>query len=143
MNVERGAPSFDLFMRHTSRGPDLLMNVLWVDWVSLGRWRDDNAGSGRVIDPHYHLICFGVSRDYIHSHYFFIPDSLSAGEMDIVIREEDISLAQIGVYASVSFLVVSAVGAALYTTCSKRYRLNWFEQNLLESANEKDEDQQR
>ncbi|XP_037711168.1 synaptotagmin-5 isoform X1 [Drosophila subpulchrella] len=62
--------------------------------------------------------------------------------MDIVIREEDISLAQIGVYASVSFLVVSAVGAALYTTCSKRYRLNWFEQNLLESANEKDEDQQ-
>lgn len=63
--------------------------------------------------------------------------------MDIVIREEDISLAQIGVYASVSFLVISAVGAALYTTCSKRYRLNWFEQNLLESANEKDEDQQR
>ncbi|EDW77291.2 uncharacterized protein Dwil_GK18165 [Drosophila willistoni] len=62
--------------------------------------------------------------------------------MDIVIREEDISLAQIGVYASVSFLVVSAVGAALYTTCSKRYRLNWFEQNLLESASEKDEDQQ-
>ncbi|XP_017037381.1 synaptotagmin-5 [Drosophila kikkawai] len=62
--------------------------------------------------------------------------------MDIVIREEDISLAQIGVYASVSFLVVTAVGAALYTTCSKRYRLNWFEQNLLESANEKDEDQQ-
>lgn len=67
----------------------------------------------------------------------------AAGAMDIVIREEDISLAQIGVYASVSFLVVSAVGAALYTTCSKRYRLNWFEQNLLESANEKEEDQQR
>lgn len=63
--------------------------------------------------------------------------------MDIVIREEELSLAQIGVYASVSFLVVSAVGAALYTTCSRRYRLNWFEQNLLESASEKDEEQQR
>ncbi|XP_051858509.1 synaptotagmin-5 isoform X1 [Drosophila albomicans] len=62
--------------------------------------------------------------------------------MDIVIREEDISLTQIGIYASVSFLVVSAVGAALYTTCSRRYRLNWFEQNLLESASEKDEEQQ-
>ncbi|XP_030383070.1 synaptotagmin-5 [Scaptodrosophila lebanonensis] len=62
--------------------------------------------------------------------------------MDIVIREEDISLAQIGVYASVSFLVVSAVGAALYTTCSRRYRLNWFEKNLLESATEKDEEAQ-
>ncbi|KAH8366428.1 hypothetical protein KR084_005443 [Drosophila pseudotakahashii] len=75
--------------------------------------------------------------------FLYLPSGLSiASEMDIVIREEDISLAQIGVYASVSFLVVSAVGAALYTTCSKRYRLNWFEQNLLESANEKDEDQQ-
>ncbi|EDW04129.1 synaptotagmin-5 [Drosophila grimshawi] len=62
--------------------------------------------------------------------------------MDIVIREEELSLTQIGVYASVSFLVVSAVGAALYTTCSKRYRLNWFEQNLLESASENDEEQQ-
>ncbi|XP_064546820.1 synaptotagmin-1 [Drosophila montana] len=62
--------------------------------------------------------------------------------MDIVIREEELSLTQIGVYASVSFLVVSAVGAALYTTCSKRYRLNWFEKNLLESASEKDEEQQ-
>lgn len=63
--------------------------------------------------------------------------------MDIVIREEELSLTQIGIYASVSFLVVSAVGAALYTTCSRRYRLNWFEQNLLESASEKDEEQQR
>ncbi|ALC38676.1 Sytalpha [Drosophila busckii] len=62
--------------------------------------------------------------------------------MDIVIREQEISLAQIGIYASVSFLVVTAVGAALYTTCSRRYRLNWFEQNLLESASEKAEDQQ-
>lgn len=63
--------------------------------------------------------------------------------MDIVIREEELSLTQIGIYASVSFLVVTAVGAALYTTCSRRYRLNWFEQNLLESASEKDEEQQR
>lgn len=63
--------------------------------------------------------------------------------MDIVIREGDISLSQIGIYASVSFLVVTAVGAVLYITCSRRYRLNWFEQNLLESASEKDEEQER
>lgn len=68
---------------------------------------------------------------------------VTLSEMDIVIREEELSLTQIGIYASVSFLVVSAVGAALYTTCSRRYRLNWFEQNLLESASEKDEEQQR
>lgn len=69
--------------------------------------------------------------------------SLSCSTMDIVIREGDISLSQIGIYASVSFLVVTAVGAVLYITCSRRYRLNWFEQNLLESASEKDEEQQR
>lgn len=79
----------------------------------------------------------------MHSLTLESPFYSAAAAMDIVIREEDISLAQIGVYASVSFLVVSAVGAALYTTCSKRYRLNWFEQNLLESAHEKEEDQQR
>jgi len=58
MNVGRGAPSFDLFMRHTSRGPDLLMNVLWLVWVSLGRWAAVNVGSGRVIDPHCRVMFY-------------------------------------------------------------------------------------
>ncbi|XP_013099348.1 synaptotagmin-1 [Stomoxys calcitrans] len=62
--------------------------------------------------------------------------------MDIVIREEDISLAQVGVYASLSFLVVSVMGFGLYATCSRRYRLNWFEKTLLESANPKDDEEQ-
>ncbi|KAM7351879.1 synaptotagmin alpha [Cochliomyia hominivorax] len=60
--------------------------------------------------------------------------------MDIVIREEDISLGQVGIYASLSFLVVSVLGLGFYATCSKRYRLNWFEKNLLESATNKDEE---
>lgn len=62
--------------------------------------------------------------------------------MDIVIREEDISLAQVGVYASLSFLVVSVMGFGLYATCSRRYRLNWFEKTLLESANPKEDEEQ-
>lgn len=57
--------------------------------------------------------------------------------MDIIIREEDLSLSQVGIYASVSFLVVTAMGAVFYTACSKKYRLNWFEKNLLESEKEK------
>lgn len=62
---------------------------------------------------------------------------LSNGKsMDIVIREEDVSAAQVGIYASISFLVVTVVGALFYVSCSKKYRLNWFEKNLLESAAE-------
>lgn len=63
--------------------------------------------------------------------------------MDIIIRDEDISLSQVGLYASISFLVVSLLGAFLYITCTKKYRLNWFEKNLLETATEKEEMSQR
>uniref|UniRef100_A0AAG5DA67 C2 domain-containing protein n=1 Tax=Anopheles atroparvus TaxID=41427 RepID=A0AAG5DA67_ANOAO len=45
---------------------------------------------------------------------------------------------QIAIYGSVSFLVVSLLGVLVYITCSKRYRLNWFEKNLLESAKERE-----
>uniref|UniRef100_A0A182NGQ7 C2 domain-containing protein n=1 Tax=Anopheles dirus TaxID=7168 RepID=A0A182NGQ7_9DIPT len=45
---------------------------------------------------------------------------------------------QIAIYGSVSFLVVSLVGVLVYITCSKRYRLNWYEKNLLESAKERE-----
>lgn len=63
--------------------------------------------------------------------------------MDIIIRDEDISLSQVALYASISFLVVSIVGAFLYITCTKKYRLNWFEKNLLETASDKEEMSQR
>lgn len=63
--------------------------------------------------------------------------------MDIVRKEEDLSLHQVVLYASISFLIVSLLGIFLYITCSKKYKLNWFEKNLLETANENQELNQR
>lgn len=37
-------------------------------------------------------------------------------------------------YGSVSFVLVLLGVVIMYLACSKRYRLNWFEKNLLESA---------
>ncbi|XP_075214201.1 synaptotagmin alpha [Lycorma delicatula] len=37
-------------------------------------------------------------------------------------------------YAVVSFLLVLLAAMFVYVACSRRYRLNWFEKNLLESA---------
>ncbi|XP_019932833.3 synaptotagmin-2 [Aedes albopictus] len=45
---------------------------------------------------------------------------------------------QVIVYVSISFLIVSLLGLLIYITCSKRYRLNWFEKNLLETAKERE-----
>lgn len=50
--------------------------------------------------------------------------------------EEEFSVQQVALYASVSFMVVSLMGILVYITCSRRYRLNWFEKNLLETAQE-------
>lgn len=58
--------------------------------------------------------------------------------MDVIFKEEDLSLPQVALYASISFLVVSILGIFLYITCSKKYKLNWFEKNLLETAKESD-----
>ncbi|KFB40968.1 AGAP008650-PA-like protein [Anopheles sinensis] len=49
-----------------------------------------------------------------------------------------VNATQIAIYGSVSFLVVSLLGVLIYISCSKRYRLNWFEKNLLESAKERE-----
>ncbi|XP_036340157.1 synaptotagmin-5-like isoform X1 [Rhagoletis pomonella] len=65
-----------------------------------------------------------------------MPVLSSDKNMDIFISEEDVSVAQVGIYASISFLVVTVAGALFYVSCSKKYRLNWFEKNLLESAAE-------
>lgn len=56
-------------------------------------------------------------------------------EMDSVYRQDDISLPQVLLYGSISFLIVSLLGVLLYISCSKKYKLNWFEKNLLENAN--------
>lgn len=37
-------------------------------------------------------------------------------------------------YGIISFLLVLVVLLLFYVACSKRYRLNWFERNLLETA---------
>lgn len=55
--------------------------------------------------------------------------------MDSVYRQDDISLPQVLLYGSISFLIVSLLGVLLYISCSKKYKLNWFEKNLLENAN--------
>ncbi|XP_037925312.1 synaptotagmin-5 [Hermetia illucens] len=63
--------------------------------------------------------------------------------MDVTIKEEEFSLAQVAIYASLSFFLVSLLGIVLYITCSKKYKLNWFEKNLLETASETEEMAQR
>lgn len=57
--------------------------------------------------------------------------------------EDDISVSQVAIYAAFSFIIVSLIGILLYITCSKRYKLNWFENNLLETAKENEENDQR
>jgi hypothetical protein len=58
--------------------------------------------------------------------------------MDSQKDSDDISVTQVGIYAALSFLIVSLLGLLIYITCSKRYKLNWFEENLLETAREKE-----
>ena len=56
-----------------------------------------------------------------------------------ILQPEDISVSQVFLYTLVSFLLVSLLGVLIYITCSKKYRLNWFEKHLLEAATETDE----
>lgn len=64
--------------------------------------------------------------------------------MDSMKNDEDqISLTPVVVYTVLSCLIVSLVGILLYLTCLKRYKLNWFENNLLETAKENEDDAQR
>lgn len=59
------------------------------------------------------------------------------------IRFDDISLPQLATYTVLSFLIVVLLGALIYITCSKKYKLNWFEKNLLDQAKEREELRQR
>lgn len=59
--------------------------------------------------------------------------------MDFTIDPDDITMPQVALYATISFLIVTVIGVFLYITCSKKYKLNWFEKNLLETACESQE----
>lgn len=54
--------------------------------------------------------------------------------MDFAFNPNDVTVPQVALYSTMSFLVVTVVGVFLYITCSKKYKLNWFEKNLLETA---------
>jgi hypothetical protein len=54
--------------------------------------------------------------------------------MDAVSEGSDPSSYYLALYGLISFLLVMLIVMLLYVACSKKYRLNWFEKNLLESA---------
>lgn len=63
--------------------------------------------------------------------------------MDSSKSSDELTVSQVAIYITVSCIVVSFICVFLYLTCSKRYKLNWFENNLLETAKENEEDAQR
>lgn len=63
--------------------------------------------------------------------------------MDSTITFDEISYPQVVLYTILSFLIVTLLGALIYVTCSKKYKLNWFEKNLLETAKERESLRQR
>lgn len=63
----------------------------------------------------------------------------AAASSSSVLKPEEISVSQVALYAAMSFLIVSILGVLIYITCSKKYRLNWFEKHLLEAATETEE----
>lgn len=63
--------------------------------------------------------------------------------MDSLKSNDEITVSQVAIYATLTTILVSFICILLYLTCSKRYRLNWFENNLLETAKENEENAQR
>lgn len=63
--------------------------------------------------------------------------------MDSLKSSDEVSVSEVVIYATLSCIVVSFIFVLLYLTCSKRYKLNWFENNLLETAKENEENAQR
>lgn len=59
--------------------------------------------------------------------------------MDFTFDPDEITVPQVALYLTISFLIVTVIGIFLYITCSKKYKLNWFEKNLLETACESQE----
>lgn len=63
--------------------------------------------------------------------------------MDPAKSGDEVTASEIIIYATLSCMVLSFGCILLYLTCSKRYKLNWFENNLLETAKENEENAQR
>ena len=63
--------------------------------------------------------------------------------MDSLKSGNDVTAFEIVMYATISCIIVTFFCVFLYLTCSKRYKLNWFENNLLETAQENEENAQR
>lgn len=63
--------------------------------------------------------------------------------MDSLKSSDEVTVSEVVIYATLSCIVVSFIFVLLYLTCSKRYKLNWFENNLLETAKEDEENAQR
>ncbi|XP_026469194.1 synaptotagmin-5-like [Ctenocephalides felis] len=55
----------------------------------------------------------------------------------IALNDAD-SIYQAAGYAALSFIFVALAALLFYVACSKRYRLNWFEKNLLERAQDEE-----
>lgn len=60
-------------------------------------------------------------------------DMKASGERDSTGFQEA-NFYYIFLYGIISFILVLVALLLLYVACSKRYRLNWFEKNLLERA---------
>lgn len=62
-----------------------------------------------------------------------------SGEMDTSDDDEkEPSVYVAALYAVLSFVVVIVLILFAFIACSKKYRLNWFEKNLLETADAKE-----
>jgi hypothetical protein len=61
-------------------------------------------------------------------------ETVTCYRMDAVSEGSDPSSYYLALYGLICFLLVMLVVMLLYVVCSKKYRLNWFEKNLLESA---------
>lgn len=52
--------------------------------------------------------------------------------------ENEPSVYIVAIYAVLSFVCAMLMVLLLYVACARKYRLNWFEKNLLEVADSKD-----
>lgn len=67
--------------------------------------------------------------------FFNIERVFDCFRMDVLNEEDEKdTIYAILIYAVTSFVCVMLLIVLVYVACAKRYRLNWFEKNLLENA---------
>lgn len=88
-----------------------------------------------------HSVLFYVSIERFVSGIVLIP-TLTNKECALCFRMDPESGIDesyyIALYAVLSFVVVILLVLLIYVACTKKYRLNWFEKNLLETAETKE-----